>query len=112
MESSRIRFHLDESVSTAVVAGLRSHGIDVTTASDADLIGGTDLDHIDFARSQCRVVVAHDSDFVRHGQGGIEHAGICYCHQGKYGIGQLLQMLLLVSACYTQEEIEGRVEFL
>ena len=36
-----IRLHLDENVDHAVAHGLRLRGIDVTTSTDADLIGAT-----------------------------------------------------------------------
>jgi hypothetical protein len=34
---------------------------------------------------------------------GMAHAGILYCHQQKYSIGQLMMMCLLAADCYTQE---------
>ena len=47
-----IRFHLDEHGNSAVADGLRRLGIDVTTTSDAGLLGADDTDHIAFALAE------------------------------------------------------------
>ena len=107
-----IRFHLDESVRTAIAVGLRSHGIDVTTTAEADLIGASDDGQIAYALGEARVIVTQDHDFLALAAGGIEHPGVCYCHQQKYSIGELLRALLLVNECCTQGELLGHVEFL
>ncbi len=72
-----IRFHLDESVRTAIAVGLRSHGIDVTTTAEADLIGASDDGQIAYALGEARVIVTHDHDFLALAAGGIEHPGVC-----------------------------------
>lgn len=107
-----IRFHLDENVSRAVAAALRRRGIDVTTASDADLIGAEDRAHIEFASAQRRVIVTHDDDFTRIHAAGASHAGICYCHKDKYPIGELVRLLLLINECLAAEEMLGHLEYL
>ena len=45
-----IRFQLDESVTTAIAGPLRQRGIDITTATDASLLGAADEEHLAFAR--------------------------------------------------------------
>ncbi len=107
-----IRFHLDESVRAAIAVGLRSHGVDITTTSEAHLMGATDQQQIAYALAENRVIVTHDHDFLVQAAGGSEHAGVCYCHQQKHSIGELLRALLLVNECCTQEEMQGHVEFL
>ncbi|MGG6267718.1 hypothetical protein ACQ4M3_12710 [Leptolyngbya sp. AN03gr2] len=42
--TERIRFHLDENVSSAIAISLRRSEIDVTTTSETGLIGATDLE--------------------------------------------------------------------
>ena len=71
-----LRFHLDEHVPKAVATGLRSHGIDVTTAADAGLLSAKDQEHLDFAASQLRVLVTHDKHCLRHAASGVVHTGI------------------------------------
>jgi len=108
----RIRYHLDESVRTAIAVGLRSHGVDVTTTKDADLIGATDGEQLAFAASQQRVIVTHDDDFLVMASRSVDHRGICYCHQQKYSIGELMRALLVVDECCSMDEMKGHVEFL
>jgi predicted nuclease of predicted toxin-antitoxin system len=108
-----LRFHLDESVTLAIVAGLRQRGIDVTTPQNAQLLGAPDEEHLEHARHEDRVLITHDVDYlVLHGQLGIRHSGIAYCHQRKYSVGELLRSLQLLDACYEAHEMTGRVEFL
>jgi hypothetical protein len=107
-----IRLHLDESVSPAVAAGLRQRGIDVSTTADAELSGATDAEQIAFALAAERVIVTHDSDFIVHHAAGTPHAGIAYCHQDKYQIGELVRLLVLLHGCFSDEETRGHLEFL
>lgn len=107
-----IRFHLDESVSLRIVRPLRDRDIDVTTPTDAGLLSATDEEHLAFADANGRVVVAHDNDYVRLHASGTQHSGIAYCHQSKYSVGELLQSLMLLHACYDADDIVGRLEYL
>ncbi len=107
-----IRLHLDEHVHPAVAAGLRHRGIDVTTTTEAGLGGADDEDQLAFARSQGRVIVTHDDDFLALHARGVAHAGIAYCHQQSRTVGELLRALLLLCECLTGEEMQGQVEFL
>ena len=77
----QLRYHLDESVRNAIAEGLRKRGIDVTAPAEVDLIGASDEAHLRFARSEHRVLVTHDDDFLRLDHPGHEHEGIAYCHQ-------------------------------
>ena len=72
----RIKFHLDESVSNAIALGLRRRGINVTTTSEAGLMGVSDREQIAFALSENRILITHDDDFVILHRSGITHAGI------------------------------------
>ena len=107
-----IRFHLDEHVHPGIAIGLRAYGVDVTTTFEAGLAGQGDPDQLAFAVQESRVLVTHDSDFLRLQPGASKHGGIAYCHQQKYSVGQLLRMLYLVYQSYTKEEMNGRVEYL
>lgn len=62
-----IRFHLDEHVDHAIAKGLRARGIDVTTTSDARLLGADDPAHIEFALRENRVVFTNDADSLTPG---------------------------------------------
>jgi len=107
-----VRFHLDESVDHAVAEGLRRRGIDVATATDADLLGAPDESHLEFAHSQGRVVFTHDADFLRLHQCGAPHVGIAYCHQRRHTLGGMVLALAALRRRSSAEEMIGCVEFL
>jgi hypothetical protein len=107
-----IRFHLDENCDPAIAAGLRRHGIDVTTSLDAGLLHAPDERHAAFALAQERVVFTQDQDFLRLHAAGVPHAGIAYCRQRSRTIGEIIDGLLLIWQVYEPEEMSSRVEFL
>jgi len=107
-----LRYHLDESVSPRILRPLRDRGVNTTSAADASLISASDEKHLAFSREYRRVVVAHDDDYLRLHSQGVKHCGIAYCHQAKYSVGELLRILLLLSACYESNEMDSRVEYL
>jgi predicted nuclease of predicted toxin-antitoxin system len=55
-----IRFHLDEHVPHAVAHGLRRLGVDVTTTTDAGLIGAGDPEQVAYAIADGRVIFSED----------------------------------------------------
>lgn len=63
-------FHLDENVDHAIARALRHRGIDVTTTTDVNLVGVEDLQQLEYARVEGRVIFTQDSDFLRlHSRG-------------------------------------------
>lgn len=108
----RIKFHLDEHVGSAIAAGLRQRGIDVTTTIEAGLVGADDIDHVDYARPAGRMIFTHDDDYLALHAAGISHAGIAYCHQDARRIGQIIQTLELVWLLLEPAEVANRVEYL
>ncbi len=78
---SRIKFYLDEHVSKAVAKGLKRRGVDVLTVAEAGLLGATDEEHLERAKSEKRVIFTQDDDFLRLHATGSEHSGIVYAHQ-------------------------------
>ena len=106
-----ITFHLDENVDHAIAHGLRLRSVDVTTATDADLIGAPDADHVAFALRENRVVFTQDQDFLRHHASGSEHAGIVYSQQGVRTVGEIVRFLHLLNDCLDPQEMRGQVEF-
>jgi predicted nuclease of predicted toxin-antitoxin system len=106
-----IRFHLDEHVVHAIADGLRRLGVDVTTTTDAGLLGATDSQQLAYVVAETRVLFTEDRDFlalaVAH-----EHPGMAYCDQNMRGIGQIVRGLELIWEVYEPEEMRNRIEFL
>ena len=60
----RVRFHLDENVDPDIASALKRAGIDVTTSQEANLLAKNDTVQLHFARTQSRILVTHDDDFL------------------------------------------------
>jgi len=71
-----MRFHLDEHVDHAIARGLRQRGSDVTTTTDAGLLGATDDQQLEFALQSGRVLFTQDADFLGLHLQGSAHAGL------------------------------------
>jgi hypothetical protein len=107
-----IRFQLDEHCDPAIAHGLRRLGIDVTTTPEVGLIGRTDEEQVAHALPLGRVIFTQDRDDLRLHASGKPHAGIAYCHQQSRGIGETIDLLVLIWEVYESEEMAGRVEYL
>ena len=73
-----IRFHLDENCDARIAAGLRLHGIDVTTAAEVGLRHASDESQLANGIAQARVIVTQDTDFLRIASSGRQHPGIIF----------------------------------
>ena len=109
--SETVRFYFDEHIGHAIAKGMRRRGIDVLTLTEAEMLGASDEEHMAFARSQQRVIVTHDDDFLRLAAEGIDHAGIVYAPQGRT-VGAMVQGLTLIAQVLTPEEMNGHTEFI
>jgi hypothetical protein len=107
-----IRFHLDENIQGGVARGLTRRGIDVTTSKEAHLLGAADLTQLEFAVSQGRVLVTHDSDHLKLAAGGLRHAGIAYRHAEKCTVGDMVHALAELWRTRTAEDMIDQIVFL
>ena len=107
-----IRFHLDENGDPRIAAGLRLHGIDVTTTPEAGLLHAPDADQMAYAVAQGRVVITQDTDFLRIAASGQEHPGIVFYPDQSRSIGQIIRGVHLIWEVYEPDEMRNRVEYL
>jgi predicted nuclease of predicted toxin-antitoxin system len=107
----RVSLYTDEHIGRAVVRGLRQRGVDVCTVVDAGMLGAPDEAHLERARTEGRVVVSHDPDFLRLHTQGVDHAGIAFVSCER-PIGQIIQGLMLIYALLDADEMRRHVEFL
>jgi len=91
---------------------MKERGIEVTTSAEGGLLRASDEAQLKFALSENRVLVTHDSDFLRLDAAGVPHAGIAYCHQELLSIGEIIRDLVLIWEILEPKDIHGRVEFL
>lgn len=104
-------FHLDENVDHAIARALRHRGIDVTTSTEAGLVGADDRQQLEFARSAGRVIVTQDSDFLRLHRQGVPHSGIVFAPSGSRAPSEIIRFLCLLNDCVDSQEMVGNVEF-
>jgi predicted nuclease of predicted toxin-antitoxin system len=107
-----IRFHLDENSDPRIAAGLRLHGVDVTTTPEAGLLHAPDEEQLVFAIHHGRVVITQDADFLRILAAGREMPGIAFYSAQSRSIGEVIRDLLLIWEIYEPEEMSNRVEYL
>ena len=107
-----LRFYMDQHFPAPVSRALVRHGINVLTAQDADRCGLPDPEQLAFATPQGRVMVTFDPDFQALHQAGVEHAGIAWCPERKYRIGELIQALLLLHGVLDGEAMRNHLEYL
>ena len=106
-----LRFHLDESVSSAVAAGCPSrnrrhhqHGFGTATGQ---------------GRSSARICQVARTEYwsLRTLISGVDaagasHSGIAYCHPRARTIGQIIRALETMNALLEPEQMIGRVQFI
>jgi hypothetical protein len=107
-----VRFHLDEHLPAAIAEGLRRRGIDVTTTSEAGLLGAADESHLDYAQAQSRVIITRNADYLRLAQQGVFHAGIAFCPGELRSIGKIIRGLILIHECLTPRDMKNHIEYL
>jgi uncharacterized protein with PIN domain len=109
-----IKYHLDQHVANAVAHGLRQLGIDVTTTHEVGLQDAGDADHIAYASGNGRVIITHDSGFLRRHATGEHHAGIGYAPQTKYrrNPGGLIRAAHDLFIRKSADEMVGGLEYL
>jgi len=107
-----IRFHLDENVTPKIAAGLRTHGVDVTTTNEAKLRSSSDETQFDYSQRTGRVLITHDTDFLSIASKSVGHFGIVFVKQEGYSIGNVvLECISLYHQC-SAEDMRNRVEYL
>lgn len=109
--SESIRFHLDEHISHRVAEALRRLGIDVTTTAESGLRSADDLQQLEFAKRDGRVIVTRDADFLRLASQQ-DHAGIVAVRTERLSVSGMIAALILLHDVLTPEEMRGHVEFL
>jgi hypothetical protein len=107
----------EDSMDRDLVTALRARGVDVMTAADAGMLGRSDVEHLEYAAMQGRVLYTFNrGDFYRlhtsYLAEGKTHAGIILALQQRYSIGQQMRQLLELIASKSSEEMHNNAVFL
>ena len=110
-----IKLYLDEDVPDAIALSLRLRGYDVVTVKDTGRKGLKDIEQIQHASSEKRVVFTHNiadfykihSDFIKKGVG---HSGIILSKQ--IPIGVIVKALLKLMSNLNDEKVRNNIIWL
>lgn len=108
---AKLKFYTDEHISKAVVKGLQARGIDAESCVDMGMRTASDAEHLAFAKTERRIVVTYDNDFLKLHQQGLPHAGIAFSSKPK-SIGEMISILLLMHDVLTSDDMENSIEFI
>ncbi len=75
------------------------------------MLGTPDEAHLAYAWSQARVILTHDTDFLRLHAAGARHARIVYCPPQSRSLGELIRLLVLIWELLEPGEMQCRVGF-
>lgn len=106
-----VRFYLDENMPVAIAEQLRRRGIAVVTVRDLDLLGSSDMTHLERAARMGYVLCTHDPDFVDIAASGNQHAGIVFGKAHVHTIGDWVAFLELMDGVYDEETMKNLVEY-
>lgn len=113
-----IKIYLDEDAQDGdFVTALTFRGVDVLTSNEAGMNGRRDLEQLNFAAQNERVLFSHNvGDFaalhIEYLQSGKEHAGIVLARQRQFSVGEQTRRLLRMIGTLSVEEMQSRLEFL
>ena len=107
----QIRFYLDEQIPRAITEGLRHRGVDVLTVQEAGKSGLSDIEQLNFALAERRVLITMDSDFLLLARRSVPHAGIAYASASR-SIGAVISSAMLLYDVLTLDEMTNQIEYL
>lgn len=112
---AQIALYLDEDVYPTLATILYERGFDVLHAAEANMLGKSDPEQLEFATSQGRSILTHNvRDYVQLAQQYAEqnrsHAGIIVSDQ--LPLKELLRRALKLLTALSAEEIVNRFEWL
>ena len=111
-----VSFYMDVHIPLAITTELRLRGVNVLTAQEDGAGQYGDSMLLDRASTEGRVLVTHDTDFLREAARRQDHlrpfAGIIFVPQLDITIGRTVTDLELCAKTSRPEEWISRVEFL
>jgi hypothetical protein len=86
--------------------------VEVSTTTEAGLVGAEDADQLAYAIAERRVLETHDPDLIELAHRDQAHAGIAYCDPKRRSLRSIIGSLLLIWEVISPDEMEGHVEYL
>lgn len=111
MTRGTISLLADEHVRRAYVTAIRSSGYDVRTVDERFEYGATDREIIAGCRSDGRVVLTNDADFVRLAA-DLDHAGVIMYQQYDHAPRSIVRAMDRIDRHLSLPAFENHVEWL
>jgi predicted nuclease of predicted toxin-antitoxin system len=64
------------------------------------------------ACDQGRVIVTHDTDFLRLASQSADHWGVAFCKKNSRSLGEIIRSLVLIYEVLSPDEMRGWIEYL
>jgi predicted nuclease of predicted toxin-antitoxin system len=106
-----VKIYADESVSVAIVEGLKRRGVDAFSAKELGKLGLTDDEQLQVAIDNQAVIFTSDADFLRMALNK-PHFGIIYVHQQKLTVGECIKRLKLIAETKSIQQLKNQIVFL
>jgi hypothetical protein len=113
-----LRFLADADLNEAIVTGVREResALDFMTATEANLKGRGDPEVLEFAASQGRILVSHDTStmpvhFSERVNSGAASPGVLLVRQ-RASVGQIVDALVLVWSASWARDWAGQIHYL
>ena len=103
---------MDEHIGAAIVKGLMARGVAMSLLQEGKscTVGAPDERHMEWAKTEARVIVTRDDDFIKLHAAGFRHTGIVLVSQNAT-IGETIQGLMLIYQVLNADDMDGQVEF-
>lgn len=91
-----LKFYTDTHIAKAVAIQLRNRGVDIIRCEEVNMAEAEDIEHLEYATREGRVIISNDEDFLALDaiwrEQGKTHAGIMHCRaQGEIAIGIIVK---------------------
>jgi predicted nuclease of predicted toxin-antitoxin system len=99
-------------MSGVIARELERRGISCITVAGAGRRGLPDLDQLNWAGDNGRIIVSFDSDFANLARSITDHAGIIVCKPHTRDIGPVVRALAVFAASHSAEEAAGQLWYI
>lgn len=103
-------FLTDENIAIGVVKFLRSRGHDVKDVKESGLIGKSDINILEVAKKENRIVITHDKDFADLAKNpNNKHKGIIIIRLFDQSPKNAIDALTKLLKAYSSDKIKGSI---
>ena len=101
-----MKFLTDENINFRIIKGLRKARYDVKDINEANMRASKDIDILNLAIKEKRILITYDNDFVKHPYfTKIKHTGIIFLNFNKKFPDKIVNILLATSNSKTSEKM-------